>query len=305
MLQKTREYLPGCLAVLIALLFLPIASSAAATTGESNILSVTYLNVRQGDAELIQTPDGKVILIDAGQSGNKYRPFDGGKDVVIPFLEENGIKKLDMVVVSHPHDDHVGGMVSVLGENNIKVDAILDSGLIYSSGGYEKYIDLIKERKIKFMIPKKGEFLDWGNRVTAQVIYPQVPPEKRGHLSPNNNSIVIRMEYGDISFLFTGDCEHEGEMEITHSGARNNVTILKAGHHGSETATGSDYYFNADPEVVILNVGQRNKFNHPHWKTEKTLRETGADIYRTDHDGTITITTDGKTYNVTTSAEER
>ena len=154
------------------------------------------------------------------------------------------------------------------------------------------------------MIPKKGEFLDWGEEVTAQVIYPQVPPEKRGHLSPNNNSIVIRLEYDDISFLFTGDCEHDGEMEITHSGARNKITVLKAGHHGSETATGSEFYFKADPEVVILMVGKRNKFHHPHWPTEKLLRETGADIYRTDHDGNITITTDGKTYKVATAAEE-
>jgi competence protein ComEC len=302
MQPKYRHSLPGLLIVSITLLFLPL--TAAATPGDSGILTVTYLDVRQGDAELIQTPDGKVILIDAGQSGNKYRSFDGGKDVVLPFLEAKGIKKLDMVVVSHPHDDHVGGMVSVLGNNNISVDAVLDSGLIYSSGAYEKYIELIKERKIKFMIPKKGEFLNWGDRVTAQVIYPQVPPEKRSHLSPNNNSIVIRMEYDDISFLFTGDCEHDGEMEITHSGARNKITVLKAGHHGSETATGSDYYFNADPEVVILMVGKRNKFHHPHWPTEKLLRETGADIYRTDHDGNITITTDGKTYEVTTAAEE-
>ena len=303
MKNTKTTYLPGLLAILLLVLLIP-ASNAGATTGKNNSLTVTYLDVRQGDAELIRTPDGKVILIDAGQSGNKYRPFDGGKDVVLPFLEAEGIKKLDMVVVSHPHDDHVGGMVSVLSNNNISVDAVLDSGLIYSSGAYEKYIELVKERKIKFMIPKKGEFLNWGDRVTAQVIYPQIPPEKRSHLSPNNNSIVIRMEYDDISFLFTGDCEHEGEMEITHSGARNKITVLKAGHHGSETATGSDYYFNADPEVVILMVGKRNKFHHPHWPTEKLLRETGADIYRTDHDGNITITTDGKTYEVVTAAEE-
>ncbi len=303
MQPKYRHSLPGLLIVSVTLLFLPL-TAAADTPGDSGILTVTYLDVRQGDAELIQTPDGKVILIDAGQSGNKYRPFDGGKDVVLPFLEAEGIKKLDMVVVSHPHDDHVGGMVKVLANRGIEVGSILDSGLVYSSGAYEKYIELIKERKIKFMIPKKGEFLNWGDRVTAQVIYPQIPPEKRSHLSPNNNSIVIRMEYDDISFLFTGDCEHDGEMEITHSGARNKITVLKAGHHGSETATGSDYYFNADPEVVILMVGKRNKFHHPHWPTEKLLRETGADIYRTDHDGNITITTDGKTYEVATAAEE-
>ncbi len=300
MQPKYRHYLSGLLVVSVTLLFLPI-TAAAATSGESDILTVTYLDVHQGDSEVIQTPDGKVILIDAGESGNKYSPFDGGKDVVIPFLEEAGIKKIDMVVVSHPHDDHVGGMVKVLANRGIEVGAVLDSGLVYSSGSYEKYIELIKDRKIKFMIPKMGESLNWGDKVTAQVLYPQVPPSKRGHLSPNNNSIVIRMEYGDVSFLFTGDCEHEGEMEITHSGARNKVTVLKAGHHGSETATGSDYYFKADPEVVILMVGKRNKFHHPHWPTEKLLRETGADIYRSDHDGNITITTNGKTYDVATA----
>lgn len=281
-----------------------IIISTPPTFGEDRPLSVTYLNVHQGDAEVIQTPDEKVILIDAGPSGNKYSPFDGGRDVVIPFLKENGITKLDMVVVTHPHDDHIGGMVSVLADNDIQVDAVLDSGLIYTSNGYDKYINLIREKKIKLMIPKRGEYLDWGDRVSAQVIYPQVPPDKRSHLSPNNNSIVIRLTYKDVSFLFTGDCELEGEMEINESGARNKATILKVGHHGSETATGSDYYFKADPEVVVLMVGKRNKFDHPHWKTEKLLRQTGVDIYRTDQDGNITITTDGKRYQISTDADE-
>ena len=268
-----------------------------------DVLKVTFLNVHQGDSELIQTPDRKVILIDAGQSGNKYRPFDGGRDVVLPFLEKEGIKKIDMAVATHPHDDHIGGLVSVLA-SDIKVDNILDSGLDYSSGGYEKYIKLIKEKKINFKIPEKGEVLDWGDRVTAQVIAPQVPLEKRMHRSPNNNSIVIRMDYGDVSFLFTGDCEHEEEKEILDSGVRTKATVLKVGHHGSETASGPEYYYHTDPEVVVISVGKRNKFDHPRWKTEKLFRETGVDIYRTDYSGNITITTDGKTYEIITGSEE-
>lgn len=295
-INRSQKYFPGFL-IPAFILFLILSSSGQATLEGKDLLKVTFLDVRQGDAELIQTPDGKVILIDSGQAGNPYRSFDGGKNVVLPFLEKEGIKKIDMVIVTHPHDDHLGGMISVL-TSDIKVDTILDCGLVYSSGGYKKYLELIKEKKINFKIPTKGEVLNWGDRVTAQVIAPQVPPNKRLDRSPNNNSIVIRMDYKDISFLFTGDCEQEEESEILNSGARTKVTVLKAGHHGSETSSSPRYYYHTDPEVVVICAGKRNKFNHPNWKTEKLFRETGVEIYRTDYHGDITIATDGKTYEV-------
>jgi len=163
---------------------------------------------------------------------------------------------------------------------------------------YKKYMEAIQKKKIPFAIPEAGDILDWGPSVRAQVLGPVGPPAEREHLGLNNNSIVIRLEYGDISFLFTGDCEHVEEDMILSSGARIKSTVLKAGHHGSKTASGSLFYYMCDPEVVTISAGKRNKFNHPNWEPMKLFQETGADIYRTDFQGNITVLTDGNTYEI-------
>jgi competence protein ComEC len=288
------------------LLFIPCLGFAL--EGD-DILKVTFLNIRQGDSTLIQTPDGKVILIDGGQSATRYSPFDAGKEVVLPYLEEEGIKKIDMVVATHPDYDHVGGLVEVV-NSGIPIGVVYDTGIPHTTNVYNQLLDSIKARKMPLRVPEKGELLDWGTRVTARVLAPQVPPEKRMHESNlNEHSIVIRLEYGDVSFLLTGDCEHGCENIIMSSGARVKSTILKAGHHGSRTASGPDIYYLTDPEVVIISCGKRNKFDHPHWDPVQLFRESGAEIYRTDYHGHITVITDGKSYEVITgyasdSAEE-
>ncbi|MFH1038959.1 MAG: ComEC/Rec2 family competence protein [PVC group bacterium] len=293
------------LARLLSLIFavLVVSPAPALALSGDNILKVTFLNIRQGDSQVIQTPDGKVIVIDGGQSATRYSPFDAGAEVVIPYLESQGVKKIDVVVATHPDYDHTGGLVAVL-NSTFPIGMVLDCGIVHTTGTYTSYLEAIEKKKIPFRIADAGEILDWGKFVRAQVLAPEGPPEKRGHLNLNNNSIVIRMEYGDVSFLFTGDCEHEEEDIILSSGARLKSTILKAGHHGSKTASGQLFYYLCDPEVVTISAGKRNKFDHPHWESIKLYRETGAEIYRTDYQGNITVLTDGKTYEVTTGHEE-
>ena len=288
------------LSLFTALLCSPITRGEST---EKGILKVTFLDIRQGDSQVIQTPDGKVIVIDGGQSATRYSPFDAGKEVVIPYLESQGVKKMDVVVATHPDYDHNGGLIAVL-NSHFPIGMVLDCGIVHTTGTYKKYMQAIADKKIPIIIPDAGDILDWGPSIQAQVLSPLGPPERRGHLNLNNNSIVIRMEYGDVSFLFTGDCEHEEEDVILSSGARIKSTILKAGHHGSKTASGSLFYYMCNPEVVTISAGKRNKFDHPHWEPRKLFREPGAEIYRTDFMGNITVLTDGKTYEVVTGPEE-
>lgn len=285
----------------ILALFLLWPFSGFALEGE-NILKVTFLNVRQGDSQVIQTPEGKVILIDGGQSATRYSAFDAGKEVVVPFLQSQGITRIDMVINTHPDYDHTGGLIEVL-KSGLEIGEILDTGIAHTTGTYQTFMREVERRKIPYRIPDAGEILDWGESIEVQVLGPKGPPSRRDHLNLNNNSIVIRLEYGDVSFLFTGDAEHEQEAIILSSGARVKSTILKSGHHGSRTASGPSLYYLADPEVVTISAGKRNKFDHPHWEPVKLFRESGAKIYRTDYHNSITVITDGKSYEVITGYE--
>ncbi len=269
---------------------------------EDNILKVTFLNVRQGDSQVIQTPEGKVILIDGGQSATRYSAFDAGKEVVVPYLQSQGITQIDMVINTHPDYDHTGGLIAVL-KSDLEIGEVLDTGIDHTTNTYQTFMREVERRKIPYRIPDAGEILDWGKGIEAQILGPKGPPSRRDHLNLNNNSIVIRLEYGDVSFLFTGDAEHEQEAIILSSGARVKSTILKSGHHGSRTASSPPFYYLADPEVVTISAGKRNKFDHPHWEPVKLFRESGAEIYRTDYHNSITVITDGQGYEVITGYE--
>jgi beta-lactamase superfamily II metal-dependent hydrolase len=292
MRTRTRPYLLVFLLAAIAVL-----PPAVAAPPEKALLTVTFLDVRQGDSIVIRTPDNKTIVIDGGQGATEKSRFDAGAEVLIPFLEKAGVARIDMVVATHPDFDHLGGLVALL-RSRFPVGAVLDSGVPHTSQAYENFMALIKEKKIPLIVPKKGELLDWGMAARAQVLAPQVPPEKRLDRDLNNSSIVIRLDYGAVSFLFTGDSEFLEENEILSSGARARATVLKAGHHGSRTASSPAFYYAVNPEVVVISAGKRNKFDHPHWESVKMFRESAARVLQTDQTGTITIATDGKTYEI-------
>jgi len=150
---------------------------------------VTYLDVHQGDSEVIQTPDGKVIVIDGGQSATRYSPFDAGKEVVIPYLESQGVKKIDVVVATHPDYDHTGGLIAVL-SSQFPIGMVLDCGIVHTAGTYKKYLKAIDSKKIPVTIPDAGDILDWGPSIQVQVLAPLGPPERRGHLNLNNISTL-------------------------------------------------------------------------------------------------------------------
>lgn len=277
--------------ILLFLLVLSLTSVLSCAKGRKGKLEVTFLDVGQGDSIFISTPSGKNILIDGGKRAiPPYSHFDAGKEVILPFLRKREIKRIDTMIATHPDGDHTGGLLAVL-DSNIQIDKVLDSGYQHTSYTYQEFLRKIDQRReTKYYQPRAGQVLNWGNEVKAQVLSP-------AHLfqDSNNCSIVIKLEFGDIAFLFMGDAEKgaEGEM-VSRYGNRLKSTVLKASHHGSKTGSSLNFLKAARPQVAVISCGRRNQYGLPHKEVMDRLTQFKVKIYRTDYRGNITITTDGK-----------
>ncbi len=282
--------------VILALAIVSILLWNAALSGATKGLTVTVLDVGQGDAIFVESPSGKRMLIDGGVEKM-------GQGVVVPFLRKKGIGKLDIVILTHPHDDHVGGLPSVL--DKIRVDQVLDPGFIYESESYRRFLDLIKRNKIEYHLVRSGQKLSFGKEVKCSIFHPSLPFLRDTNSDANNCSIVFRMQYGKFSMMFTGDNECEGEERILEifPGASLASTVLKVGHHGSRTSTSDQFLAAVAPEVAIISCGKRNKFKHPHKSTLEKLEAKGIRTYRTDRDGAVIITSNGNQYNIKTTTK--
>ena len=264
-------------------------------------LEVVFIDVGQGDATLINTPGGKHILIDGGIGEGSFGSEDQGKKTILPYLRSHGIRHLDVVVGTHPDFDHIGGLVSIIRAKNLTVGEVLDPGIAHPSGGYLDLLNAVKDSpEIKYRQPRAGDVLDWGEEVEVEVVSPP-------YLLKDNNesSIVIKLSYEDISFLFTGDAAGIAEnLMMGKYNYRLRSTILKAGHHGSKHSSTEEFLKKVRPEVAVFSCGKENKYGHPNEETIERLKKIGAEMYRTDDQGTITITTDGKDYQVKTDKKD-
>jgi len=257
-------------------------------------LDIWFLDVGQGDAAYLQLPSGKNALIDGGPGASEYDPFDAGKEVIIPFLESLGVEKIDFIVASHAHLDHIGGLIPVM--ERFQIGTVYDTGFEYPSYAYDAFLETIKNKKIKYAMISSGKKLDWDPSLKIEIIG---PPEKLfiGGSDCNDNSLIMKVSYGKISFMFTGDAEKRAELSAANKyGDKLTSTILKVGHHGSETSSTTKFLTHVFPEVAIIECGRNNRFGHPHRSTVKRLEKFGARIYRTDTNGTIKVRTDGKKY---------
>lgn len=250
-------------------------------------VNVFYIDVGQGDCELIHTENAN-ILIDAGEN----LPENPAK--IISFAKQLEIEKFDYVIATHPHSDHIGGMADVLRE--IPADAVIMPYLseenIPTTRIYEELLDTIEELNIPVLEAKPGaSYITDG--VTLSILAPLEQDENL-----NNMSVVVKMCYGESSYLFEGDAESGAERAILDSGENVRADILKAGHHGSRTSSTKDYLTAVDPEIAIISCGEGNSYGHPHQQTLDKFRDLGIAFYRTDTQGTITIGTDGEEYEV-------
>ena len=253
---------------------------------DKNVLSVFMIDVGQGDSFLIKFPNGKTALIDAGEAN----PFiDNGERVIIPLLDNFGIRKIDYGFISHLDLDHYGGFVSLIHNNRIKeiFRPLPDSSK--KSIRLEKYLS---QKKIKTRNYDKYSF-DVGNVKLYFLNDPNNYSYKK--FSSNDKSGVIKIVFGNTSFLFVGDCEHPGEYFLASNfGNMLDSDVLKVGHHGSSTGS-SDAFLNLiSPEISLVSAGIKNKFNHPSERVINSLEETNSIIYRTDKSGGILLQSDGK-----------
>ena len=246
-------------------------------------LEVHFIDVGQGDSILIKAHE-KTILIDGGGRGN----------TVVNYLRNQGVTSLDIVIGTHPHADHIGGLINVM--DAIPVKEVIDPGVAHTTITFEDYLDVIDAKDIIFTEGRAGMTRDLGGGAELEIIHPVSPSSN--HL--NNASIVARVTFGQISFLFTGDAESEAESEMLGRDYILNSTILKVGHHGSSTSTTQAFLDAVNPEVAIIMCGRDNQYGHPHEEILSKLTSAGIDIYRTDIHGTVVITTDGVTYDVNT-----
>lgn len=277
--------------ILLLLLVLSLGLNLSCTQGKKEKLEVTFLDIGQGDSAFISTPGGKNILIDGGKRAiPPYSHFDAGKEVVLPFLKNKGVKRIDTLIATHPDGDHIGGLLAVL-DSDIQIDKVLDCGYKHTSYTYRDFLKKIERRReTKYYQPRAGQVLNWGDEVKVQVLSP-------AHLfrDSNNCSIVIKLEFGDISFLLTGDVEKEAEGEmVSRYGNRLESTVLKASHHGSRTGSSLSFLKAVKPQVAVISCGRKNKFGLPHKEVMDKLARFKVKVYRTDYQGNITFTTNGK-----------
>jgi competence protein ComEC len=267
-----------------------------------NLLSVTYLDVGQGDSAFIRFPDGSNMLIDGGGSlGSKY---DVGERVVNPFLLRHWALTIDRMVVSHPDADHLMGLLAVL--KNRRVREVIDIGASHPSFAYRDFLRLVLAEGIGqdgYRTPYCGMVLRKGKGWEATVLYPEV----QGGEFPkaNNNSIVVKITYGDVTFLFVGDIESEAEEELVSTlGGEIDVDILKVPHHGSSTSSSPIFLEATTPEVAVISVGRGNFYGHPAPEVMERYKSYGIDVYRTDEDGAVAVVTDGHSFRVETARRD-
>lgn len=251
------------------------------STIPSTSLRVYFFDVGQGDSILVLSPDGSTVLIDGGE------PNTG----ILSYLQGLGVKHIDLMVATHPHSDHIGGLVQVL--NAMPVSRVVTNGQLSTTTTFEHFLDAIASAKVPFVVAKRGDILIVGN-LDFSVLSPVTP--KGNDL--NNNSLVLRLVYGETSFLFMGDADKDAEAGILATGLPVQASILKVGHHGSNTASSPAFLAQVKPAVAIYMAGLGNPYGHPHPETLAALAAVGAQIYGTDVNGTIIVSTDGHTYQV-------
>lgn len=253
-------------------------------------LEVDFLDVGQGDAILIKTPNGQNILI------------DGGRDkTVLARLAENlpwFDRQLDLVILTHPDDDHSGGLAVVA--ERFKIKKVIYTALRDESPGYLALLAEIQKQGIAALIVDRPQIINFGPNARLEILSPTKPLIGQAPKNINDSSIVSRLVFGKTAVLLTGDIEAGAEQELLENDAPLGAQAIKISHHGSDNGSGEAILAVVAPEIAIISVGADNSFGHPSRRVLKRLDRLGAIVYRTDRQGTVRLFSDGKTIKVKT-----
>ncbi|MDQ3686357.1 MAG: MBL fold metallo-hydrolase [Acidobacteriota bacterium] len=264
-----------------------------------NALQVHVLDVGQGDAVLVIAPSGKTVLVDAGTPGSGKKILDA--------MRRYGVGQIDYMVTTHAHADHIGGADEVIRATT--VNKVIDSRVPNTTKNYIDFLEAIDEKKIAYEGANPGQTYDLGDGAILSVLAP-IPPLftkdqlRSGGNEPNANSVVTRLDYGNFSMLLTGDAEAQTEQRLINNGANLTADVLKVGHHGSKYATSDEFIRRGKFKAAIISASVDNRYGHPSQEVLDRLRAAGIQLYRTDLQGEISITTRGDdTYDIKPARE--
>lgn len=274
------------LAFLLLVLLIGCDQTASVPPPEGSSFEVHFIDVGQADAALVIC-DGHYMLIDGGNAEDS--------DLVYSYLERHGAKHLDYMIASHAHEDHIGGLSGAL--NYATVDVALCPVTEYSSKVFQNMVKYLGEQGKSITVPEPGDKFQIGS-AEVEILGPV-----KEYDDTNDTSIVLRIDYGDTSFLFTGDMEAGAERDLIDSGADLKATVLKAGHHGSSTSTSYHFLREVMPQYTVISVGEGNSYGHPSDEVLSRFRDAGTEVYRTDMQGHVIAESNGKTVSFRTEKE--
>ena len=281
-----KKYIASVLLLILLITAGGCGQGGAATSAQAPLV-VKVLDIGQGDAILIRE-GGTVTLVDTGDVP--------ARDKLVSLLKAQNIKEIDNVIITHPHADHLGGMAAILEDFSVK--HIYDSGQTTTSAVYRNYLAAVKKKNIPFTVVTPGDEISLGEGRLI-VLAPKTPHISGTDSDLNNNSVVLQLQYKNFTMLLAGDAEQQEEAQLLNTyGSKLKSTILKSGHHGSNTASGIEFLKAVSPEAAIISVGAHNDYHHPHPSTIKKYQNMNIKIYRTDRDGTVTVTSDGQKYDI-------
>lgn len=256
-----------------------------ATPAWAGQLLVDVLDVGQGDAILLRSPDGKTVLVDAGT----------GRTDIAAELRGRGVEQLDLVVSTHPHADHIGGTEAVL--RAMPVGVYMDNGVPHTSKLYTDLMATIEELQLPYMEAEAGQHIQFGAEAAIDVLWPTKTKLRGTRSDLNANSVVLKLTHGDNCMIFVGDAEEETEVRIQVRGL-DSCQVLKVAHHGSDHSSTDRFLAKVQPTTALISVGEHNRYNHPGEETLRRLERYGARVWRTDQNGALRVISDGNTVKV-------
>ena len=271
-----------------AILYTPNASPSSENES-AKTLEAYFVNVGQGDCIFLRSPNGKTMLVDCGELSSF--------PAVEEFLKSQNVERLDVVVATHPHSDHIGGMAKVI--DNYKIGKFYMPAIENTSSAFEAMISALEEKEVNVIAADAStkSKIRWDDDVEVRILSPFSDIE---YSNLNCYSVVMRIKFADTALVLTGDCEKESERIMLDRLPTDYFTadILKLGHHGSSTSTSVDFLTAVNPSVAIAMLGKDNSYGHPHRETLKLMKDYALKLYRTDKCGAIRVVLDGKTVAV-------
>ncbi|MDF2820630.1 MAG: beta-lactamase domain protein [Clostridiales bacterium] len=253
-------------------------------TTKNGLLKVNFIDVGQGDSIFIILPNSKSILIDAGESDSYEN--------ITKIIDSSNITKIDVLIATHPHADHIGGMDEII--ENYEIGKIYMPKISSSTTTFENLLQTISDKNLKITTATAGMSIELDDSVNIDIL----GPNSSNYDDINNFSIIIKLTYNNNSFLFTGDAESVSEKELLQNQYDLKADILKVGHHGSSSSTSASLLKAVEPTYAIISVGKDNAYGHPKQKLLDRLADYGVTTYRTDELGTISVTSDGENIEI-------